>query len=166
MSHVNGAEVMLFLSRDIGENLTIVILPHFMLSLKLVFLMCFNLVVQLRSMNCRFNRYNLKIYFMKCIWRLNGQNYKFSFVMWYSDKYNAMQVRCDKCKCSWMGVAKWGVYTSPLQTLIDFCKELQMTHDRNHRKVSCARTFRKDKECQKRSPLRPLIKGAKLVPWS
>ena len=80
MSHVNGAEVMLFLSRDIGENLTIVILPHFMLSLKLVFLMCFNLVVQLRSMNCRFNHYNLKIYFMKCIWRSNNQNYIFALV--------------------------------------------------------------------------------------
>ena len=63
----------------------------------------FNLVVWLRPMNCYFDHCHFKIYFMKCNWKSNFQNY--SIPMW-----------CDVMMiCIWdtndvKWVAEWGVY--------------------------------------------------------
>jgi len=41
-------------------------------------------------MNYHFDHYDLKIYFMICIWRSNGQNYNFTLETWDGDnmQYN------------------------------------------------------------------------------
>ena len=38
-----------------------------------------NPVVELKLMNYFFYLYDIKIYFMKCVWRSNSQNYNFPF---------------------------------------------------------------------------------------
>lgn len=47
--------------------------------------------------NYRFDYYDLKIYFMRSIWRLNGQNYILALETWDVDDMqgNASEVKCD-----------------------------------------------------------------------
>ena len=42
----------------------------------------FNSVVWLKLMNCHFDLYDFKIYFIKCNWKSNDQSCSFSPVMW------------------------------------------------------------------------------------
>ena len=67
------------------------------LLLKFVFLISFNPVVQLKVMNCPFDCYDLKIHFIKFIWRSNGQNYIFALETWDVDG-NDMQCNVNEVK--------------------------------------------------------------------
>lgn len=64
----------------------------------LLFMRSFKLVARLRLMNCRFNCYEFKIYFMQCNWKSINQNYNFPPMMWWWYTHE-MQIRLNQsCK--------------------------------------------------------------------
>ena len=71
--------------------------PTFKTCFIYLFYISFNLMIRFILMNCHFDCYDLKIYFMKCIWRWNGQNYSLAFKIWDSDdmQYNSSEIKWE-----------------------------------------------------------------------